>query len=75
MATASLPQVQPKHRQEAAKVLAHRMTEAWGDYVDWNDPHAKLIARSLDEKGPYSVEINILAQALAECDEYADVPF
>ena len=75
MATASLPQVQPKHRQEAAKVLAHRMTNAWGDYIDWNQPEAKLIARSLDEKGPYSVEINILAQALAEVDTFSEVPF
>ena len=75
MAPTIVEQVQPKHRQEAAKVLAHRMTNAWGDYVDWNDPQAQLVARSLDEKGPYTVEINILAAALAEVDQYSEVPF
>ena len=75
MAPTIVAQVQPKHRQEAAKVLAHRMTTAWGDYIDWNDPQAKLIARSLTEHGLYTHEINILAQALAECDVYAEIPF
>ena len=76
MATASLTQVQPKHRSEAAKIIAQRMSGGFLiDFTNWKDPRAQLVARSLTEHGPYSHEIAIIAEALAKADEYAELPF
>ena len=77
MATASLTQVQPKHMQEAAKIIAQRLAGGFMiDVTHWNDPRAQLVARSLkDGSGPYVHEIAIIAEALAKADEYSAIPF
>ena len=77
MANASLTQVQPKHRSEAAKIIAQRMSGGFLiDFTNWKDPRAQLVARSLtDGSGPYSHEIEIIAEALAKADEYSAIPF
>ena len=71
------PAVQPKHRSEAAKIIAQRLSGGFSiDWTNWSDPRAALVARSLqDGRGPYAHEIRIVAEALAKADAYSEIPF